>query len=219
MKREHLAFLCGGFAFGVLFGFGLFHAYENRPDLSGERVAEAELEGPRGPRAMAQTGPSGVGPSGAAGGAPMMREINALKTALQQNPDDVVALVRLGSVYQQVGMWDQAAGFYERAVESGEERPELLLNLGLSYRALGRYEEALDLFERTHRNNPDHWQSLFNAVVVAAGDMQRIDDAFMSLESLEAIGRRETLPQGFEPARVRQLRTWLEGLREPTGQS
>lgn len=208
MKREHLAFLLGGFAFGILVGYGLTYGIGHRPDLSGSGGGAAGIEAPRGPAAPG----GGVGPSGSDGAAPMMREINALKRALTENPDDVGALIRLAAIYQQVAMWESAAELFERAVAAGADRPEVLLNLGLCYRGMGRFEDALDTFARAHAQEPSHWQSLFNSVVVAAGDLGQFDRAFATLESLEAMGGREPLPEGFRPAQVRELRSWLEGL-------
>src|SRR5262245_424015 len=99
MKRDHLAFLLGGLAFGILIGFAFFKAVATRPGAA--PVAEtSEIPTPAGPAAPTQTLSEGAG----GGGAPMLAEINALKERVQKDPKDAEAWTRLGGLYQQAGM-------------------------------------------------------------------------------------------------------------------
>ena len=91
MKRESLFFLLGGFAFGILFGFALFHALNNPLALaSGSSSAGVMGSG------TSQMGSSGEG----VGGAPMVKRINQLRRALDQDPADIAAAVELADLYQ-----------------------------------------------------------------------------------------------------------------------
>jgi hypothetical protein len=204
MKREHLAFLAGGFAFGLLFGFALAYAVANRPDLD-TAPAQATLEGPRGPDSPTQMG---GGPSG--GAAPMMARVNELKRALEANPQDVNVLVQLADLYQQAGLWDQAAGFYERVLVIEPGHYELEINLGLCYRGMGQFERALAAFARAHEIDPTQWQALFNTVVVAAMDARDFTRALGALDALEAL---DPPPPGMDPSQIRQLRDWIDETR------
>ena len=85
MKKEYVAFLIGGFLFGVLFGYGLFNALEQQPARAAVTQQGGPPAGPAGPAAPTQMGGDG---------APMVAEINELKHVLQQDPTDLQALFR-----------------------------------------------------------------------------------------------------------------------------
>lgn len=180
MSKENLAFLFGGFAFGLLIGYGLFHAIETSPDLAAAGAAGSAAR-PAGPMAPTQAGP------GMGGSAPMVAEVNALKGRLQEKPDDVAALVRLANIYHDVSMWEQAITYYERALEFRPDDPNLMTDAGICFKALGQFDRALVLFDQARAAAPDHWQSLFNKVVVAGFDLDRFDLAVEAMEQLEAM--------------------------------
>lgn len=200
MKREHLVFLAGGFAFGILVGWGVFNAFERMPGLETEAGPAPMAMGPQGTPA-----PTQVGPSGNAGAAPMMQEINALKARLQDAPDDFPTLVRLGGIYFDAAMWDQAAGYYERAVEQRPDDPDLLTDLGTCYRGQQKFDKAIDMFRQAGELDPGHWQSRFNFAVVAGIDLGQYDIAMAMVEALEAMQP--------PPRRVGELRKVLEQAR------
>ncbi len=178
MKRDHLAFLVAGLAFGFLLGFGWFHARSIAPGAARSDGASAEATGPRGPMAPTQSGAP-------AGGGPMVAEINELKARLARDPKDLKALVRLANLYHDVSMWPEAAAYYERAVELDASDADLLTDLGVCYRGLQRFDDALAMFDRASAANPRHWQSLYNTIVVAAFDTARFDRAEEALRKLE----------------------------------
>lgn len=211
MKKEHLAFLVGGLAFGVLFGYALFVAVENSPGAARGSASDS-IPGPAGPPAPTQI---------VDGGAPMMREINELKRQLQDDAGNLAALLRLGDLYRTVGMWEQAEQYYSRAVEvdpedrdlkkglahlfheaerwdlavkyyslvleDARDDPDLLTDLGVCFRELGQYDRALELFNEARTHDDTHWQALFNTVVVAGFNLDRLDDAETALELLERV--------------------------------
>jgi len=119
----------------------------------------------------------------------MVAEINALKERVQREPKDLAALVRLANLHHDVGMWPQAAGYYERAVEIDTDDPDLMTDLGVCYRGMQRFDDALAMFDRATRTDPRHWQSLYNTIIVLAFDTQRFDRAEEALRKLE----------GFDP--------------------
>jgi cytochrome c-type biogenesis protein CcmH/NrfG len=186
LNKENLAFLVGGLAFGFLLGYAVFSAVQSEPQLASGPTAAAtqpaQQASPAGPRS-----PSQVGPSGADGGAPMMREINALKQMLQENPQNVAALTRLANIYHDAAMWDQAVGYYLRAIEITPGDPDLITDLGICYRGQRKFDEALAQFDRAQEINPDHWQSLFNTVIVAGFDVGQYDRAEAALQRMEAM--------------------------------
>lgn len=195
MSKESLAFLFGGFAFGVLIGYGLFSAVSTTPDLD-LTGGPGSVGSPAGPMAPGQTA------LGAGGAAPMVAEINALKGRLQEKPEDVGALMRLANIYHDVSMWEQAITYYDRALELRPDDPDLLTDAGICFKRVGRFDHALELFDKAREVAPDHWQSLFNKVVVAGFDLDRFDLAVAAMEQLEAMNP--------PPPRTAQLRQALE---------
>ena len=117
----------------------------------------------------------------------MINEINELKRRLEADPQDAVAAAMLGSMYYQVGMWEQALQFYDIALSIEPDDPYLLTESGNVHRELGRHNRALDRFRRAHELDPNHWQALFNTVVVAAFDLHQLDLADAAMAKLDRI--------------------------------
>jgi len=184
LRRDQLAFLLGGLAFGILFGYGLFHAVATKPVVAPPGAAAA-IEGPKGPAAPTQA-PLGGGGGGSAA-APMIAEINALKQALKGDPRNLPAAVRLANLHHDAGMFEQAIPFYEKALELAPHDADLLTDNGICHEQLQRFDEALVLFRRAQEANANHWQSLYNIVVVAGFHLGRIDEADKALARLEQI--------------------------------
>lgn len=201
VKREHLAFLATGLAFGFLLGFGSYHAVATRPVLDGAVGEAATAEAPRGTPSPTQMGPN------ATGGAPMVATINRLKEQLQQDPKDFQVLLRLANLYHDAAMWPQAISYYERAGEVHSGDPDLWTDLGVCYRGAGKFDEAIASFDRAHKLDAKHWQSLYNLIVVAAFDVDRVDLAREALKAIEAI---EPRPQELGGDRLAQLREAVE---------
>jgi Flp pilus assembly protein TadD len=178
LKKDHMAFLFGGLAFGFLLGFGLFRAIDTRPGRAGDPAASTEIPSPMGPGAPTQT---------AGGGAPMMAEINALKERVQNNPKDVQAWSRLANIYQDAGMFEPAIEFYQRATDLMPNNANLLTDQGICYQEIKQFDKALELLERAQTADPANWQSLYNIVVVAGLKMGRFERADVALARLQQI--------------------------------
>jgi len=185
LKKDHLAFLMGGLAFGFLFGFGLFRAIETRPGRARAAAEDGAVPSPMGPAAPTQT--AGGAPGGGGGAPPMMAEINALKERVTANPQDAAAWVRLANLYQDAGMYEPAVGFYERAIAIGPKDANVLTDMGICLQELKQYDRALEMLERAQQADPQHWQSLYNIAVVAGLGMGKFDRADAALARLQEI--------------------------------
>jgi cytochrome c-type biogenesis protein CcmH/NrfG len=200
LKKENLVFLFVGFAFGVLMGAVVLNAFQRQPDVTTFAQAPAGGDAPSGPMAPTQVGDAG------GGAAPMMAEISALRKRIQDRPDDVAALVRLGNIHQDISDFDNSIAYYEKALQVGPENPDVITDLGICYRGKGEYERALELFRQSIAVNPEHWQSLFNVVIVSGFDLGDYPTAFGVLEHLEEA--QPQLPQ------LGDLRAALEKARD-----
>lgn len=178
MKRDNLAYLISGLFYGALIGFGVFYLIEHRPG-GDPAPATAAAPSPAGPRAPMQ---GGAGPGAA--GAPMMEEVNALKLALKDDPRNPQILTRLANIYHDGNMWPQAVEYYERALEVLPGDPNVMTDLGVCYQGLEQFDRALEMFGQAHEANPQHWQSVYNIVIVAGFNLGDVDRAEAALARL-----------------------------------
>ena len=186
MKKDHLAFLLAGLAFGFLLGFGFFRALASRPGNEGASRGAETIPQPAGPAAPMTT-PMGGAPQAAGGGAPMMAEINALKERVQKDPKDAGAWVRLANLYQDSGMFEPAIEFYQRALAIVPDDANVLTDMGICYQEIQRFDEALAALRRAQASHPEHWQSLYNIVVVAGLRTGRFEEADAAMKRLQEI--------------------------------
>ena len=63
----------------------------------------------------------------------------------------------------------------------------VLSDLGVTYQELGEFDQALEIFRRVQSMAPDHWQSLYNQVVVLAFSKKEIDEAKKVLVELQRV--------------------------------
>ena len=177
--------LVGGFAFGVLVGFGLAQIGGGPEQV---RAAQAPQQRQAPPPSQAQAG------------APMMEEIGKLREVLKLDPANAGALKRMGNLYHDAQMWPQAVEFYEKAVELTPDDPNLLTDLGTCYGGIQRNDEAVAMFHRANGIDPNHWQSLYNIVIIAGLNVHDFETAEAAMTKLA------TLPAGQQQVpRLRQL--------------
>lgn len=190
MKKEQVAMLVGGFAFGVLVGFGLAQI-GGGPTQVGSAAPPQQRQAPP--------------PSQPQASAPMLEEIGQLREVLKLDPANLGALKRMGNLYHDARMWPQAVEFYEQARELSPDDPNLLTDLGTCYGGMRRNDEALAMFSRANAIDPNHWQSLYNTVIIAGLNAHNFDAAEAALAKLA------NLPAGQQ--HVPQLQQALEQAR------
>lgn len=130
------------------------------------------------PPVPSTTAPPGGAPTG---------EIERLRRVVQQNPEDAEALLRLANLNYDIGGWERAQELYDRYLEIRPASPNVLTDLGTTYRNMGRFDEALERFRSAREMDPQHWQSLYNQIVVLAFDLGRMDQANELLEELRRL--------------------------------
>ena len=143
MKLQHLAFLIGGLFYGALLSFAALWVIDRRP--------EPDATGLAAPAAMAAAAPVSTAPT-QGGEAPMMAQIGELKRRVEANPQDRDALLRLGEIYSQAGMWSESSTFFDQAAALEPGDRDLVVRLGNFHYdraqwslAVGWYDRALEL--------------------------------------------------------------------------
>jgi len=176
LNRDNVLFLVIGLLGGFLAGY---LAQESMAPLQPARLA-APAEGFHG------VGAAGAPPAGDANAA-ASAEIERLRQALEADPKDAAALVALANLNFDIQRWDRARELYERYLELRPEDADAHTDLGICLRAAGDFQAALARFARAQELAPDHWQSLYNEVVVRAFDLGDPAAAMPVLERLERL--------------------------------
>ncbi len=89
--------------------------------------------------------------------------IASLEKALEMDPRDWRTLVLIGSYWQQSGGFEQAAGFYERALAApSPDAPRVFNYLALSRAAAGQKQKALDAWRASLSADPSYIEGWIN---------------------------------------------------------
>jgi tetratricopeptide (TPR) repeat protein len=115
-----------------------------------------------------------------------------IEEMLVQNPGDTRLMVALGNLYYDASQWSLARTWYEKAIAGGGSDPDVETDLAVVYRNLGEAELALDALERVVDSVPDHWQALYNKVVVLHFDLHRHDEAAAALAKLKELAASDS---------------------------
>ena len=82
--------------------------------------------------------------------------------AVNRNPTDYDALVKLGDLYYDGQQFPNAIQYYERALAIHPENPDVRTDLGTAYWYTGNADKALAEMETSLKYKPGHPQTLFN---------------------------------------------------------
>ena len=143
MKSESIAYVIAGICFGIILGWVIGTQQARRPGA----VASA-------PTASAQPAAGAT----AQQQAPRLDEgrVQALNTILQSDPKNVNATIQLGNVYFDAERWDDAAKWYEKALELDPKNADASTDLGVSYYYSNKPDQALAQFEKSLAMSPTH---------------------------------------------------------------
>ena len=108
--------------------------------------------------------------AGTAGSPSASGRIAEIQQAVDRDPENPELLTALGNAYYDAEDWDRAIASYEKARRKAPKDPNLLSDLGAAYRNRGEFDLTVAYFQKARDNDPDHWQSLLNLVLVQAFD-------------------------------------------------
>jgi cytochrome c-type biogenesis protein CcmH/NrfG len=117
----------------------------------------------------------------------MEQRIAALKEEVKKSPGNYDLLVQLGNAAFDVENWPLAVESYENAIKIRRTDPNVLTDLGVSYRNQGKLDKALVLFDESLKADPEHWQAIFNQVIIVGLDQGNTSKARELLGRLEAL--------------------------------
>lgn len=130
---------------------------------------------------------AGPGTPGMAAMPDAHEKLRALEKHVQENPQDLEALVHLGNLYYDIGQFARAVPFYERALALRPADPNVQADLGTCYRETGEPLQAVEHYEAAFAADANHWQSIFNALVVTLHDLKDAGRARGYLDRLKKV--------------------------------
>ncbi len=186
LDRNNVLFALAGVVVGFVLAYFLYEAVgENQPPRMVATQNQAGVSAPAAGGTPAQP------PGGQAGGVPaseggfgsgpvnapvMQQRLEAMRAAMDENPDNAQGWLEVANMAYDLRRWDVASEAYERYLELDPGNPDIMSDLAVSLHGAGRSEEALAKFDEAQSLATDHWQSLFNEVVVLL-DLGRLDAA------------------------------------------
>lgn len=196
MTKDNLIFAAFGLMLGFVTAWLMFEKVTTRQPARAVPGQTAAVGAPAAP------GGGTAGPGAPSSGMPIdMSRLEQLQQQVQANPDNPDMILALAhesyDIAQQVPnpagsrpLWEQARDLYTRYIELRPQDPNLpdvMSDLGVSYQELGEFDQALEIFRRVQAMAPDHWQSLYNQVVVLAFSKKEIDEAKKVLAELQRV--------------------------------
>jgi len=175
--------------FGLIVGLIIGYVMAERQAVPPAKAIRLGLS----PQAASQQGealPGGHPPVDGASGADAQRlrqQVAELEGLLAANPNDAGLMAAMGNIYFDASRWPEARDWYEKALQVSSGDPNVLTDLAVVYRNLGEHERSIELLDQALAADPDHWQALYNKVVVYQFDLHQHDDAAEALKSLQEL--------------------------------
>jgi tetratricopeptide (TPR) repeat protein len=173
LNKDNLLFAVVGTLIGFVAGFLLKEAMDIRQP---PRILPGQ--------AAVETGPAGDPTAGGQGG-PASTEVQQLVEHLRENPNDAEAIRRLADLNFNIQNWPRGVELYSRYLELRPGDPNILSDLAVCYRGLGELDQALATLRQAQRVAPEHWQSVYNEIIILAFDLKQFDDADQVLARLK----------------------------------
>ncbi len=191
MSKDALVVGVAGVFFGVLVGW----------------IIGSQQAAPRPPQAPAAAQSTSAQNGGGAPAPPPLDEAKAssMKTVAQQNPNDADTRVQLGNMYFDAGRYQEAAIWYEQALNLRPKDANVSTDLGISYYYMNDPDRALAQFDKSLQIDPKHAKTLLNIGIVRAFGKQDMKGAAEVWEKI-----LEVAPNSEEAQPARQA---LDGLR------
>ena len=189
MNKDQLQFLVSGILFGFLVGYIIAYAV-HEPQVV-QHAAPVPAAGNMGMgQSGAAAGDSGGG--GTEGGndqmmARVFEEITALKAAIEKDPKDVRAIMRLANMYHDSRKFDQAVDLYRKALEITPRDVDARTDMGICLYEMGMADEAVAQFRTSLQYGPKHWQTWLNLGIVSLSgrnDVETATEAFAKVEEI-----------------------------------
>ena len=101
----------------------------------------------------------------------LLENIETLKFALKNDPNNLDVLIGLGNSYFDVGQHYAAIDHYEKALAIDPNLTDVIVDLAIMFRRTGKIEKALEQFDRAIGIDAGHFNAILNKAVVYRYDV------------------------------------------------
>lgn len=188
MRKDSLAFALSGTVFGLLVGW-----------MIGTQQIREPVSPAAAPVAQAAPGQNTAPP-------PLdQARVTALERQATAEPRNVGVRIDLGNLYLDAERFEEAAPWYEAALEIDPKNADVTTDLGVVYFYQRQFDRSLATFDRALALDQNHVKALLNQGIVRSMGKQDLVGAAESWEKVV------TLAPSSEEARL--ARMGLEGIR------
>ena len=97
-----------------------------------------------------------------------LKEIKALESNVNNNPNDLTALLKLAHLLNDSGFYQKAIDNYNKYLEKESNNVDVIIDMGVCYYQLGNYDAAIKTMEKGITLNPKHQIAHFNMGIVSS---------------------------------------------------
>ncbi|MDO8885680.1 PIN domain-containing protein [Candidatus Oleimmundimicrobium sp.] len=137
---------------------------------------------------------------------------NECLKALEDNPNDLQALVGLGNLYFDNKQYQLAINMYQRSLEIQSNNTNVRTDLGIAYFYLGMNDAAIREFQEVIKIDPNHPNAHFNLGIVFWRGKNDLKNALKEFERY-----LELLPEGPSAEEAKQNITQIKTTIENSG--
>lgn len=113
-----------------------------------------------------------------------MEQVAEYRRRVEENPNDVEALVELGNVSLVLKRPNDAKEYYERALKVDPSRTQTRMDLAIALRFLGQTDEAINELNKVLAKDPKNAAALYNLGVILLEDKHDQQKAIAKWELL-----------------------------------
>ncbi len=114
----------------------------------------------------------------------MRKKIAEFMMRIKKNPKDIEALQSLGSIFMQMGAWDKARFFFEKALMVKGEDPDIQWDLATCYFYLKDYKGAAAMMEKVTTERKTDYAAKYNLALIYGFYLHKEKEAQNILHSL-----------------------------------
>jgi tetratricopeptide (TPR) repeat protein len=119
----------------------------------------------------------------------LRQQVAEIEGLLAANPNDVGLMAAMGNVFFDAESWPEAREWYEKSLAASPGDPNVMTDLAVVHRNLGQPQRAIELLDEVLAIEPEHWQAVFNKVIIFQFDVHDHDQAATALRSLQELKR------------------------------
>jgi cytochrome c-type biogenesis protein CcmH/NrfG len=128
------------------------------------------------------------------------KQVEPLMQQLKANPSDPSLNAQVGNVYYDTQLYQDAIGYYEKALAGDPKNVGVRTDMGTAYFYLGDADRAITEFNKALATDPKHGQTLYNLGMVQWQGKGDVNAAVQAWETL-----LKTVPDYPDRAKVEQL--------------